>query len=102
MILRRRPPFTEGLEAPFSPVFWYLAELDLSPSTDDHEAIRRTLALYAQMLDSKDAAGWSEQFAANGTLHTAAGDVAGRPAIKRHSEQQLASEAPGRNTAPLV
>jgi hypothetical protein len=79
-----------------------LAELDLSPPTDDHEAIRRTLALYAQMLDSKDAAGWSEQFAANGTLHTAAGDVAGRPAIKRHIEQQLASEARGRNTARLI
>jgi hypothetical protein len=79
-----------------------LADLHLSPATDDHEAIRRTLALYAQMVDSKDAVGWIEQFATNGTLHTSGGDVSGRSAIKRHIEQEFAREAPGRNTVHLI
>jgi hypothetical protein len=79
-----------------------LADLHLGPATDDHEAIRRTLALYAQLLDSKDAAGGSEQFATDGTLHASDGDDTGRSAIKRHLEQEFAREAPGRNTAHLI
>jgi uncharacterized protein (TIGR02246 family) len=79
-----------------------LADLRLSAATDDHEAIRRALALYAQMLDSKDPAGLSEQFAPNGTWHTSGQQVDGRPSIKRHVEQQFAAEAPGRNTAHLI
>jgi len=79
-----------------------LAELGLSAATDDHEAIRRALALYAQMLDSKDPAGLSEQFATNGTWHTSGIQVDGRSAIKRHFEQQLATEAPGHSTAHLI
>jgi 3-phenylpropionate/cinnamic acid dioxygenase small subunit len=79
-----------------------LAGLSLGTPPDDHEAIRRTLALYAQMVDSKDATGWSEQFATNGTLHTSDGDHSGRPAIQRFIEQQFASEPPDRNTAHLI
>jgi ketosteroid isomerase-like protein len=79
-----------------------LVDLRLSPASDDHEAIRRALALYAQMLDSKDPAGCSEQFASDATLHTPGGDHVGRTAIKRSIEQQLAGEAPGRNTAHLI
>ncbi len=79
-----------------------LAELRLSPAADDHEAIRRALALYAQMLDSRDEAGCSEQFAADGTWHTSGGDVAGRPAIEREIAQRFAGAASARNTAHLI
>jgi 3-phenylpropionate/cinnamic acid dioxygenase small subunit len=79
-----------------------LSELQLSPPMNDEEAIRRTLAFYAQTVDSKDATGWSEQFATNGTFHSSRrGDQTGRPAIKEYMERQFANEPAGRNTAHL-
>lgn len=78
-----------------------LSDLPLGPPLNDEEAVRRTLALYAQMVDSKDASGWSEQFATNGAFHSRRGDQVGRPAIKQYIEQQFANEPGGRNTAHL-
>ncbi len=78
-----------------------LAEMRVGTPLGDHEEIRRALALYAQMVDSKDATGWSEQFAANGTFHTRKGDYTGRAAIKQFIEQQFANESADRNTAHL-
>jgi 3-phenylpropionate/cinnamic acid dioxygenase small subunit len=78
-----------------------LRELGVGPPMDGHEEIRRTLALYAQMVDSKDATGWSEQFATNGTFHTRTGDHTGRTAIKEFIERQFAAEPAVRNTAHL-
>jgi hypothetical protein len=78
-----------------------LTELAIGVPLGDHEDIRRTLALYAQMADSKDASGWSEQFATNGTFHTRRGDHTGRAAIKQLIEQQFANEPADRNTAHL-
>ena len=78
-----------------------LSELSVGSPLGEHEEIRRVLALYAQMVDSKDAIGWSEQFAANGTFHTRKGDHTGRAAIKQFIEQQFANEPSDRNTAHL-
>ena len=78
-----------------------LSELSVGSPLGEHEDIRRVLALYAQMVDSKDAIGWSEQFAANGTFHTRKGDHTGRAAIKQFIEQQFANEPSDRNTAHL-
>ena len=76
-----------------------LAELQLGPPADDHDAILRTLALYAQLLDNKDFTGWGEQFALNGTFHTANGDHTGRPAIKQHVEREYANKPTDYHTA---
>jgi 3-phenylpropionate/cinnamic acid dioxygenase small subunit len=78
-----------------------LSDLSADMPMDEHEEIRRTLALSAQLVDSKDATGWSEQFARNGIFHTRSGDQTGRPAIKRFIEQQFANEPADRNTAHL-
>jgi hypothetical protein len=78
-----------------------LADLSLGDPPDDQEAIRRTLALYAEMADSKDATGWSEQFAINGVFRTHGQEHVGRQAIKQFMQQQLADEATGRDTLHL-
>jgi 3-phenylpropionate/cinnamic acid dioxygenase small subunit len=78
-----------------------LSDLRVGTRMSEHEEIRRTLALYAQLVDNKDPTGWSEQFAANGTFHTRSGDHAGRPAIKAFIEHQFDHEPAGRNTAHL-
>jgi hypothetical protein len=78
-----------------------LAELPVGSPVDDQEAIRHTLALYAQLVDSKDATGWSLQFAPTGTFHTQHGDHTGRAAIERFMAQQFATEPAERNTAHL-
>jgi hypothetical protein len=78
-----------------------LAELPLGAQLDDHEAIRRTVALYAQMRDSKDPAGCSRQFATSGTLHSTDGDYSGPAEIERYIAQQLAQQGPAHDTAHL-
>jgi 3-phenylpropionate/cinnamic acid dioxygenase small subunit len=76
---------------------------ELAPGTrlGDHEDIRRTLALYAQMADNKDATGWSDQFASNGTFHARSGDYTGRAAIRQFAERRFATEPADRHTAHL-
>jgi uncharacterized protein (TIGR02246 family) len=76
-----------------------LAELELSPPADDQEAIRRTLALYAQLLDNKDTTGWCEQFTPDGTFHTDNGNHTGRQAIKQFMERQVADKPADYHTA---
>ena len=76
-----------------------LADLHLSPPADQEEAIRRALALYAQLLDNKDSTGWSEQFALHGTFHTTNGDHTGRQAIKQPMERQIANAPSDHHTA---
>jgi 3-phenylpropionate/cinnamic acid dioxygenase small subunit len=78
-----------------------LADLSLGDPPDDEEAIRRALALYAQMADNKDPIGWSEQFATSGVFRTHAQEYVGRQAIKQFIQQQLADEATDRNTLHL-
>jgi hypothetical protein len=78
-----------------------LADLGLGDPPDDQEAIRRALALYAQMADNKDATGWSEQFATNGVFRTGGQEHVGRQAIKQFMQQQLADEAADRATLHL-
>jgi uncharacterized protein (TIGR02246 family) len=67
----------------------------------EQEAIRTTLAQYAQRNDARDAEGWSQLFVDDARFVTQGGEYRGRPAIRDFVEALYASR-PTRRTRHMT